>query len=99
MEDGGEGTTSAGGGSVSGSGTTSVGSSAGGGGGGAGGGSAGGGWVLLQNCELGLGLMGELEQILGGLAPAMEVNPGFRLFLTAMPTPEFPLSLLQMSMQ
>jgi dynein heavy chain len=54
-------------------------------------------WVLLQNCELGLGLMNELETILGGLAPVMEANPAFRLFLTAMPTSDFPLGLLQIS--
>jgi len=52
-------------------------------------------WVLLQNCELGLGLMNEME---GLLADMMEsVVPEFRLFITALPHPKFPLGLLQMS--
>jgi dynein heavy chain len=50
-------------------------------------------WVLLQNCELGLGLMVIMEEYLGGLVK----DPGFRLFITAMPSKEFPLGLLQMS--
>jgi dynein heavy chain len=50
-------------------------------------------WVLLQNCELGLDLMDQMEDFLGGLVS----DPGFRLFITALPTPGFPLGLLQMS--
>ena len=52
-------------------------------------------WVLLQNCELGLGLMNEMEDFLGKLREGMD--PAFRLFITALPHPEFPLGLLQMS--
>ena len=51
-------------------------------------------WVLLQNCELGLGLMNEMESILNKLKGNMD--PNFRLFITALPHPEFPLGLLQM---
>jgi len=51
-------------------------------------------WVLLQNCELGLGLMNDLESIIEKLKDGME--PNFRLFMTALPHPEFPLGLLQM---
>lgn len=51
-------------------------------------------WVLLQNCELGLGLMKELESLLNKLKPSMD--PNFRLFMTALPHPDFPLGLLQM---
>jgi dynein heavy chain len=51
-------------------------------------------WVLLQNCELGLGLMNELESIINKLTDSMD--PNFRLFMTALPHPEFPLGLLQM---
>ncbi len=51
-------------------------------------------WVLLQNCELGLGLMNELETIINKLKENM--HPDFRLFMTALPHPEFPLGLLQM---
>ena len=51
-------------------------------------------WVLLQNCELGLGLMNEMEAVIAKLRPNMDQN--FRLFITALPHPEFPLGLLQM---
>lgn len=51
-------------------------------------------WVLLQNCELGLGLMNDMESIINKLKGSMA--PGFRLFITALPHPEFPLGLLQM---
>ena len=54
-----------------------------------------GGWVLLQNCELGLGLMNDLEALMAGLI-AKELSPAFRLFITALPNPEFPLGVLQM---
>ncbi|TYZ61675.1 hypothetical protein PybrP1_000691 [[Pythium] brassicae (nom. inval.)] len=52
-------------------------------------------WVLLQNCELGLELMEQMEEVLLKLSEAMD--PGFRLFLTALPNDAFPLGLLQMS--
>jgi dynein heavy chain len=52
-------------------------------------------WVLLQNCELGLELMDEMEDLLTELYK--NVSPDFRLFITAMPHPKFPLGLLQMS--
>lgn len=51
-------------------------------------------WVLLQNCELGLGLMNEMESIIAKLKPNMD--PNFRLFMTALPSPDFPLGLLHM---
>ena len=51
-------------------------------------------WVLLQNCELGLGLMNDMETIINKLKTNMD--PNFRLFITALPHPEFPLGLLQM---
>ena len=54
-----------------------------------------GSWVLLQNCELGLELMDKLEDM---LARAREsTHTDFRLFITALPHPRFPLGLLQMS--
>ena len=52
-------------------------------------------WVLLQNCELGLQLMVEMEDILNKMQDA--VHEDFRLFITAMPSEDFPLGLLQMS--
>jgi dynein heavy chain len=51
-------------------------------------------WVLLQNCELGLSLMNDLESIINKMKENM--HPDFRLFMTALPHPEFPLGLLQM---
>jgi len=51
-------------------------------------------WVLLQNCELGLGLMNEMEDMILKLRETMDAN--FRLFITALPHPEFPLGLLQL---
>jgi dynein heavy chain len=53
-----------------------------------------GSWVLLQNCELGLGLMMEMEEMLKQVFPTC--LDSFRLFITAGPHPEFPLGLLQM---
>ena len=54
-----------------------------------------GGWVLLQNCELGIPLMAQMEDLLARLRDS-GMDPGFRLFVTALPTAEFPLGLLQM---
>merc|ERR1719198_1487053 len=53
-------------------------------------------WVLLQNCELMLALMDEMEQIIAKFKETY-LDPNFRLFVTALPHPEFPLGLLQMS--
>lgn len=54
-----------------------------------------GSWVLLQNCELGLELMATMEDFLEKLREGMD--PGFRLFITALPERTFPLGLLQIS--
>jgi dynein heavy chain len=51
--------------------------------------------VLLQNCELGLDLMVKMEDFLTNLYE--EMDPNFRLFITALPEKTFPLGLLQMS--
>jgi dynein heavy chain len=53
-------------------------------------------WVLLQNCELGLDLMVQMEELLENLRKD-NMHPGFRLFITALPERTFPLGLLQMS--
>eukprot|EP00941_MAST-03F_sp_MAST-3F-sp1_P001388 g1388.t1 len=64
-----------------------------------------GSWVLLQNCELGLDLMVLMEDLLKNKIKENNlkkengefcIHDSFRLFLTAMPSPEFPLGLLQM---
>ena len=51
--------------------------------------------VLLQNCELGIDLMAVMEEYLTALYE--NVHDQFRLFITALPSEEFPLGLLQMS--
>jgi dynein heavy chain len=42
-------------------------------------------WVLLQNCELGLPLMDQMEDVLLGMRET--VNPEFRLFITCLSYP------------
>jgi dynein heavy chain len=54
-----------------------------------------GSWVLLQNCELGLDLMDQMEELIIKMRPTLHED--FRLFITAAPHPQFPLGLLQMS--
>jgi len=53
-------------------------------------------WVLLQNCELMLELMDSMEQMMEKFK-GTGLDPNFRLFITALPHPQFPLGLLQMS--
>ena len=53
--------------------------------------------VLLQNCELGLELMEKLEDMMAKLKEGGATHADFRLFITALPHPKFPLGLLQMA--
>jgi dynein heavy chain len=51
-------------------------------------------WVLLQNCHLAPSWMHVLDRIIDNATPET-VHREFRLWLTSMPTPKFPVSILQ----
>eukprot|EP00747_Dinoflagellata_sp_TGD_P112719 gnl/TRDRNA2_/TRDRNA2_171542_c1_seq6.p1 gnl/TRDRNA2_/TRDRNA2_171542_c1~~gnl/TRDRNA2_/TRDRNA2_171542_c1_seq6.p1 ORF type:complete len:647 (+),score=142.57 gnl/TRDRNA2_/TRDRNA2_171542_c1_seq6:121-2061(+) len=53
-----------------------------------------GGWVLLCNCHLSISWLPELERICEQMNPD-ETDNAYRLWLTSMPTPQFPPLLLQ----
>lgn len=55
-------------------------------------------WVFLQNCHLYTSWLGVLSDILREIRnKPRDVHQQFRLFLSSMPTPEFPFSILQES--
>ncbi len=57
-----------------------------------------GGWVLLQNCHLASSWMSQLELICQRIQTE-HINSEFRLWLTTIPTPTFPLFVLQNSVR
>eukprot|EP00928_Gymnodinium_smaydae_P036017 TRINITY_DN25241_c1_g2_i2.p1 TRINITY_DN25241_c1_g2~~TRINITY_DN25241_c1_g2_i2.p1 ORF type:complete len:3507 (-),score=695.75 TRINITY_DN25241_c1_g2_i2:57-10475(-) len=58
----------------------------------------GGKWVLLQNCHLAPSFMSQLETLVEKFDPD-EMHPNFRLWLTACPSPNFPISVLQLGIK
>ncbi|KAG0617480.1 hypothetical protein M758_5G192300 [Ceratodon purpureus] len=51
-------------------------------------------WVCLQNCHLSQSWMPALDQIVDAI-DAEKVHKDFRLWLTSMPSPDFPVAILQ----
>ena len=52
-------------------------------------------WICLQNCHVATSWFGKLERIVEDIISNSQVHPGFRLWLTAMPSEHFPVSVLQ----
>eukprot|EP00667_Euglena_gracilis_P000018 EG_transcript_18 len=53
-------------------------------------------WVLLENCHLASSFLRDLQALVESFAaPDTEMDPGFRLWLTSMPLPTFPIQVLQ----
>ncbi len=56
-------------------------------------------WVVLQNCHLCVSFMPMLESIVEKTVREADVHPGYRLWLTSLPTLGFSVSVLQNSLK
>ena len=62
-------------------------------------GTAKGNWVCLQNCHLCVSWLPTLDRLLEELRDADGISEDYRLWLTTMPTPAFPVTVLQSSLK
>ena len=62
-------------------------------------GTAKGNWVCLQNCHLCVSWLPTLDRLLEELRDADGISEDYRLWLTTMPTPSFPVTVLQSSLK
>ena len=56
-------------------------------------------WVCLQNCHLCVSWLPTFDRLLEQLREAESVSEDYRLWLTTMPTPQFPSTVLQSSLK
>ena len=56
-------------------------------------------WVVLQNCHLGKSWMPRMEKIVESFPTMADLHDDFRLWLTSMPAPYFPVPVLQSSVK